>query len=84
MNNHDLIGYIAGFLTTASFLPQVIQVYKTRSTADISLGMYSVFVLGIAFWLTFGVVTHNWPVIIPNVITFILAGSVLVMKLRFG
>jgi MtN3 and saliva related transmembrane protein len=81
---NDLIGYIAGFLTTISFLPQVIQVYKTRSTVDISLGMYSVFVLGIAFWLAFGIVTNNWPVIIPNVITFVLAGSVLVMKLRFG
>ncbi|WP_148715807.1 SemiSWEET transporter [Chitinolyticbacter meiyuanensis] len=84
MNAADLVGYIAGFCTTVSFLPQVIQVWKTRSVADISLGMYSLFVSGIVLWLAFGIAIGSWPVIVPNLITLLLAGSVLVMKLRFG
>ncbi|WP_255990429.1 SemiSWEET transporter [Chitinolyticbacter albus] len=83
MTAADLVGYIAGFCTTISFLPQVLQVWRTRSVADISLGMYSLFVTGIALWLAFGIAIGSWPVIIPNIVTLLLAGSVLVMKLRF-
>lgn len=84
MNIQELFGYVAAFCTTASFIPQVLQVWKTRSAKDISLGMYVVFVTGIAFWLIYGIMIQAWPIIIANLITFLLAGSVLVMKLRFG
>lgn len=80
----DIIGYVAAFCTTAAFVPQVLQVWKTRSARDISLGMYVVFVTGIAFWLLYGLFIGAWPIIIANLVTFILAGGVLVMKLRFG
>lgn len=80
----DIIGYVAAFCTTAAFVPQVLQVWKTRSARDISLGMYVVFVTGIAFWLLYGLLIGAWPIIIANLVTFILAGGVLVMKLRFG
>lgn len=80
----EIIGYVAAFCTTAAFIPQVWQVWKTRSAKDISLGMYVVFVTGIAFWLLYGLMIGAWPIIIANLVTFILAGGVLVMKLRFG
>ncbi len=75
---------IAGTLTTLAFLPQVMQVVKTKSTEDISLVMYIVFITGVAFWLLYGILLGAWPVIIANIVTFILALIVLVMKLRFG
>lgn len=84
MDLPEIIGYIAAFCTTAAFVPQVWQVWKTRSAKDISLGMYMVFVTGIAFWLVYGLLITSWPVIIANMVTFILAGCVLVMKIRFG
>ncbi len=80
----DSIGIIAGTLTTIAFLPQVIQVLKTKSTEDISLVMYVVFITGVAFWLIYGILLGAWPVIIANIVTFILALIVLVMKLRHG
>jgi len=77
------IGFIAAILTTVSFVPQVLKVWRTRSAKDISLGMYSLFTLGIATWLVYGVLIGSWPVILANLITLILAGSVLIMKLKF-
>lgn len=78
------IGFIAAILTTVSFVPQVLKVWRTRSAKDISLGMYSLFTLGIAAWLVYGVLIDSWPVILANLVTLILAGSVLVMKLKFA
>ena len=78
------IGFIAAILTTVSFVPQVLKVWRTRSAKDISLGMYSLFTLGIAIWLVYGVLIDSWPVILANLVTLILAGSVLVMKLKFA
>jgi MtN3 and saliva related transmembrane protein len=80
----DLIGSLAATLTTVSFIPQVWQVWKTRHTHDISLGMYMAFTSGVAFWLVYGILIVSWPVIIANAITLCLAGAVLIMKLRFG
>lgn len=78
------IGFIAAILTTVSFVPQVLKVWRTRSAKDISLGMYSLFTLGIATWLIYGILIDSWPVILANLVTLILAGSVLVMKLKFA
>ena len=78
------IGFIAAILTTVSFVPQVLKVWRTRSAKDISLGMYSLFTLGIAAWLVYGVLIDSWPVILANLVTLMLAGSVLVMKLKFA
>ncbi|WP_035384107.1 SemiSWEET transporter [Ferriphaselus sp. R-1] len=80
----DWIGSIAATLTTVAFVPQVWQVWRTRHTHDISLGMYAIFTCGVAMWLVYGLLLGAWPIIIANAITVLLAGAVLVMKLRYG
>lgn len=77
------VGYAAACLTTVSFIPQVLKVWQTRSARDVSLGMYVLFSLGVAMWLLYGLMIHAWPVVIANAITLLLAGAVLVMKLKF-
>lgn len=84
MNIIDWLGSIAATLTTISFVPQVWQVWRTRHTKDISLGMYATFTVGVAMWLLYGILLGSWPIIIANSITVCLAGAVLLMKLRFG
>ena len=71
-------------LTTASFIPQVWHSFKTRDVSGVSLGMYSVFTLGVALWLLYGVLLQSWPLMIANSITLLLAAAILGMKLRFG
>lgn len=79
----DAIGYVAAFLTTASFVPQAWLTLRTRDVSGISLGMYSVFTTGVALWLLYGWLTGAWPVVLANAVTLALASFILVMKLRF-
>ena len=79
----ETLGFVAGACRTAAFLPQVFHVWRTRSAADISLGMYCVFLLGVFLWLAYGIIVSALSMIIANGITLLLAGSVLFMKLRF-
>lgn len=82
--NNSAIGFIAAILTTISFLPQVLKVWQTRSARDVSLGMYLLFTVGVLLWLIYGLLLQSWPIILSNLITLLLAGLVLAMKLRFG
>lgn len=84
MTTTDWIGSAAATLTTAAFIPQAWRVWRTRHTTDISLGMYTLFTLGVMLWLAYGIRLESWPIIIANSITLLLAGTVLVMKLKFG
>jgi MtN3 and saliva related transmembrane protein len=84
MNLIDWVGSLAAFLTTASFIPQAWQTFRTRDVSGISLGMYSLFTVGVALWLVYGILMVAWPIIIANVITLVLALAILWMKLRFG
>lgn len=84
MNTTDWVGTFAASLTTTAFIPQVWQVWRTRHTKDISLGMYAIFTSGVAMWLVYGILLASWPIIIANSITACLAGAVLLMKLHFG
>ena len=84
MNTTDWIGSAAATLTTVAFIPQAIKVWRTKHTTGISLIMYSLFTLGVTLWLAYGMLLKSWPIIIANCITLLLAGAVLVMKLKFG
>lgn len=79
----ELIGYMAATLTTVSFVPQALHSFKTKDVSGISLGMYSIFTLGIALWLTYGLLISAWPIVIANVITLALASLILALKLRY-
>lgn len=82
MNATDWIGYVAASLTTAAFVPQVVQSYRTRDVSGISLGMYLMFTLGIALWLLYGWLMRAWPVVVANVLTLGLAASILALKVQ--
>ena len=84
MNKIELLGFVAGACTTLSFLPQVLHVWRSHSADDISLGMYTVFMLGVSLWLIYGIASAQIAVIVANGVTLVLAGSVLIMKLRYG
>jgi MtN3 and saliva related transmembrane protein len=83
MSSPEFIGYLAAALTTCSFVPQAWLTFRTRDVSGISLGMYSVFVCGIAMWLAYGLLLQAWPIVIANAITFALALAILAMKLRY-
>jgi len=83
MDTTTLIGFLAGGLTTASFLPQVVKTARTRSARDLSGTMLLVFLAGLALWTWYGVQVGSAPIIAANVITIGLVGAILVMKVKF-
>ncbi len=80
----EILGYAAGTLTTISFLPQVIKAWRSKSTRDISLGMFLLFSTGVFLWLVYGIFHRDMPIIAANTVTFTLAIFILAMKIRYG
>jgi len=79
-----VIGTVAGTLTTAAYLPQVVKVWRSRSVGDISLQMYILVVTGASFWVVYGLMLMQWPVIIANAVSLLFTATILALKLRHG
>ena len=82
--NLEWLGYLAATCTTLSFVPQAVKTIRTRDTSGISLGMYVVFTFGIACWFGYGIFLGSWPMIASNAVTFVLAATILALKLKHG
>jgi MtN3 and saliva related transmembrane protein len=76
-----ILGNVAAFLTTVSFLPQAIKTIRSKNTKQLSLPMYLLFVTGVALWICYGVSNKQLPIIIGNAVTLLLAGTILIYKL---
>ncbi len=87
---NDWLGYLAASLTTLSFVPQALLTLRTREVHGISALMYGAFTAGVALWLAYGWRLGEWPIIIANAVTLLLAATILTIKLgvewqqRFG
>jgi MtN3 and saliva related transmembrane protein len=77
----EIAGFVAAILTTAAFIPQAIQVYKTKKTDDLSLSMFVMFSVGVFLWLIYGVLILSYAVIFANIATLVLALYILSVKL---
>jgi MtN3 and saliva related transmembrane protein len=78
----QLVGFLAGALTTIAFIPQVLRTWRTRSTEDLSLAMLVVFNIGVALWLVYGIALREPPMMLWNAATLPMSISLLVLKLR--
>ena len=83
MQTPDIIGALAGTLTTVSFVPQVLKTWRSRSARDISFGMFSLFSLGVGLWLIYGISIQSLPIMLANGITLTLSLVMIAMKLGF-
>jgi MtN3 and saliva related transmembrane protein len=83
MSTELLVSGVAATLTTAAFVPQALHILRHKETRAISLFMYVSFAAGVALWLLFGVIIDNWPIVISNAITLVLALAIVAMKLKY-
>ena len=79
-----VIGYLAGSLTTLSFVPQVARAWRARQTDDLAWGWLIIFEFGLGLWFAYGVILHNWPMILANFITMTLCSLLMLMKYRYS
>lgn len=80
MEPATLLGMLGGTLTTASFFPQVVKTWKSRSTKDVSLVMFLMLSVGIFFWIVYGFMIGSLPVIVSNCVSFVFTLIILVLK----
>ncbi|MBY9066441.1 SemiSWEET transporter [Hyphomonas sp. WL0036] len=78
----ETIGLLAALLTTLSFVPQAVHIFRTGQTEGISLVMYSMFTLGVAIWLAYGLLIGSLPVILSNIVTLALSLVIVTLKAR--
>ena len=80
----DLIGFLAAIITTICYVPQAWHVIRSRQTAGLSLLAYSMLFTGVSLWAVYGILKMDWPLILANLISLLLIGTILVMKIRLG
>jgi len=83
MEYAQILGIIAAIMTTTAFVPQAIKIIRTKSTQDISLGMYVILTTGILFWLIYGILIKQPPIIFANIVGFTLTFIILVLKIKY-
>lgn len=81
---NNIIGIIAGAITTSALIPQALKIYKTKSARDVSLMMFIFLAVGIALWFIYGILIKEIPVILANFISLILIFTIIFMKIRYG
>ena len=84
MNWIIVIGFIAAFCTTSSFLPQAIKAIRTKQTKDLSLAWASILVVGIFMWFVYGILLWDMPIMAANGVTLVFTCSILGLKLKYG
>jgi MtN3 and saliva related transmembrane protein len=80
----DLLGLLAGALTTIAFVPQLLKLYATKSGKDVSARMFLIFSTGVILWLLYGILIRSAPIIIANSLTLLMSLIILALKLRYG
>jgi MtN3 and saliva related transmembrane protein len=78
------IGLFAAVCTTTSFVPQVVKAWRSRSTRDVSTGMFALLLTGNSLWLVYGVLIGDLPIVVANLVTLGLVVTILALKLRYG
>ena len=80
----DIIGTLAALCSMASFVPQIVKIWRERDAESVSLRMYLVTVTGFALWIAYGLMSHSWPVALSNTVCLTLSGIILGLKWRFS
>ena len=82
--NTEFFGYFAAILTTAAFLPQLIKTIKTKKADDVSLVTLIMFISGLGSWIIYGYAISSFPILLANIITFILNLLILISKIYYS
>jgi MtN3 and saliva related transmembrane protein len=78
-----LIGFVAGTLTTFSFVPQVLKTFHSKRCDDLSWGMLLAFTTGVFLWFVYGLFLRSAPIMLANLVTLLLLVWLVVMKIRY-
>ncbi|SDM11812.1 SemiSWEET transporter [Chryseobacterium taihuense] len=81
--NVDILGLIAGGLTSIASMPQLIKVIKTRNVEDLSWLMLVILITGLSLWVWYGILQNELPIILSNAFAVLVNVSLLSCYLLF-
>lgn len=82
--NIEIVGLIAAFLTTASFVPQAFKIFKTREVKDVSLTMYIAMFIGLCMWFYYGYYINALSIMLANIVSGLIVLSIILFKIRYS
>lgn len=80
----EILGIVAGILTSCSLLPQLIKTIKLRKAEDVSPFMFILLLGGTGLWAYYGILREDFPIIATNAFSFSLNIVMLVLKIKFS
>ena len=80
----EWIGILAGICTTVAVIPQIVKAWRTKQVKDVSIGMFSVLILGIALWVVYGILQSDWPILVTNAVSLGLNGIMMFLMIRYN
>lgn len=80
----EILGFVAGSLTTISVVPQVFKTWKKKDASDVSLRMFCILLAGVSLWTLYGFVIKDFPVILTNSVSVVLNSIMIVLKLKYS
>ncbi len=81
--NLEIIGIIAAILTTSGFIPQVYKSFKTKNVDGVSITMYIVLLIGMLFWLYYGILINSFSIKLANIVSGILVLTLIVFRVLY-
>lgn len=79
----NFIGTAGGIVSSVTFLPQVIKIWKTKSAKDLSMMTLFFLTLNVSLWLTYGLLKTDFPLIITNSIVLTMILIMVYFKIKF-
>ncbi len=79
-----VIGFLAGALTTAGYVPQLLKTMRTKCADDLSLMMFAAISVGVFLWLVYGLYLNSFPIIAANGATLCLTAAIGTLKIKYS
>lgn len=80
----ETIGYLAGFILTLCYLPQIIKTYRLKHANDVSMWMLVLTIISTTLYEIYAWRLGLMPVVVMNGIFGILVTTEIIMKIRYA
>lgn len=81
--DENILGLVAGGITSVAMLPQLIKVLKQKDVQDLSLLMILFLIFGLSLWVWYGITKEELPIILSNAFAVLVNIGLLICYLKY-
>jgi MtN3 and saliva related transmembrane protein len=83
LNFTNILGLVAGILTSSSLIPQLVKIIRDKKVEDLSTGMFATLMVGVALWIVYGIKRDDFPIIATNAFSLLLNITILILRFKY-